>query len=109
MQTLYTLEAQEQVVKPGEPVKILQKHIDQSRQLLVYLLYIITEVARYAETDSRVRRARSLRRAMTDAVNAAAERTPVTRARCNIGCLSHPYGPRAAEYSGADPLRHCRA
>lgn len=52
MQTLYTLEAQEQAVKPGEPVNILQKHVDQSRQLLVYLLYIITEVARYAETDS---------------------------------------------------------
>jgi N utilization substance protein B len=52
MQTLYTLEAQEQAVKPGEPVKILQKHVDQSRELLVYLLYIITEVARYAETDS---------------------------------------------------------
>lgn len=52
MQTLYTLEAQEQAVNPGESVKILQKHIDQSRQLLVYLLYIITEVARYAETDS---------------------------------------------------------
>ncbi len=52
MQTLYTLEAQEQAMKPGEPLKILQKHVDQSRQLLVYLLYIITEVARYAETDS---------------------------------------------------------
>ncbi len=60
MQTLYTLEAQEQEVKPGESVKILQKHIDQSRQLLVYLLYIITEVARYAETDSRVRASKHL-------------------------------------------------
>jgi N utilization substance protein B len=60
MQTLYTLEAQEQETKPGEPVKILQKHIDQTRQLLVYLLYIITEVARYAETDSRVRASKHL-------------------------------------------------
>lgn len=55
MQTLYTLDAQEQTVKPGEPVRILQKHFDHSRQLLVYLIYCITEVARYAETDSRVR------------------------------------------------------
>jgi len=55
MQTLYTLDAQEQTVKPGEPTRILQKHFDQSRQLLVYLIYSITEVARYAETDSRVR------------------------------------------------------
>jgi N utilization substance protein B len=52
MQTLYALEAQEQGMKPGEPVKILQKHFDQSRELLAYLLYFITEVARYAETDS---------------------------------------------------------
>jgi len=61
MQTLYTLEArepmegQEPTVKPGEPVAILQKHFDQSRQLLTYLIYFITEIARYAETDSRVR------------------------------------------------------
>ena len=55
MQTLYTLDAQEQTVKPGEPIRILQKHFDQSRQLLVYLIYSLTEVARYAETDSRVR------------------------------------------------------
>jgi N utilization substance protein B len=55
MQTLYTLDAQEQTVKPGEPIRILQKHFDHSRQLLVYLIYCITEVARYAETDSRVR------------------------------------------------------
>jgi N utilization substance protein B len=61
MQTLYTLEAreplgaQEPPAKPGEPVAILQKHFDQSRQLLTYLIYFITEIARYAETDSRVR------------------------------------------------------
>src|ERR1700733_11548378 len=55
MQTLYTLEAQEAPPKPGEPARILQKHFDQSRQLLTYLIYFITEIARYAETDSRVR------------------------------------------------------
>ena len=60
MQTLYTLEAQEQAVKPGEPVKILQKHFDQSRQLLSYLLYFIIEIARYAETDSRLRASKHL-------------------------------------------------
>lgn len=60
MQTLYTLEALEQSVKPGEPQRILQKHFDQSRQLLVYLIYFITEVARYAETDSRVRLSKHL-------------------------------------------------
>ena len=60
MQTLYTLEAQEPPVKPGEPVKILQKHFDQSRQLFSYLIYFITEVARYAETDSMRRSSKHL-------------------------------------------------
>ena len=60
MQTLYTLEAQEQAVKPGEPVRILQKHFDQTRQLLTYLIYFVTEIARYAETDSRLRSSKHL-------------------------------------------------
>lgn len=55
MQTLYTLEAQEGTAKPGEHLRILQKHFDQTRQLLTYLTYFVTEVARYAETDSRRR------------------------------------------------------
>ena len=60
MQTLYTLEAQDQALKPGETSRILQKHFDQSRQLLSYLLYFIIEIARYAETDSRVRASKHL-------------------------------------------------
>src|SRR5580692_8159676 len=60
MQTLYTLDAQEPVSKPGEHTKILQKHFDQTRQLLVYIIYFITEVARYAETDSRLRSSKHL-------------------------------------------------
>src|SRR5580700_10623468 len=60
MQTLYTLEAQELPPKPGEAARILQKHFDQSRQLLTYLIYCITEIARYAETDSRVRASKHL-------------------------------------------------
>jgi transcription antitermination protein NusB len=51
MQTLYSLEAQENM-KMGDAQKILQKHFDQSRQLLVYAIYFLTELARYAETDS---------------------------------------------------------
>ncbi|GGA88043.1 transcription antitermination factor NusB [Puia dinghuensis] len=69
MQTLYTLEAQEQAAgeevqkQPGrsvDPLRILQKHFDQSRQLLSYLIYFITEIARYAETDSRLRASKHL-------------------------------------------------
>ena len=51
MQTLYSLEAQDNE-KTGDAQKILQKHFDQSRQLLMYLIYFLTELARYAETDS---------------------------------------------------------
>ena len=54
MQTLYSLEAQDSQddTRTGDAQKILQKHFDQSRQLLVYLIYFLTELARYAETDS---------------------------------------------------------
>lgn len=51
MQTLYSLEAQENQ-KPGDAQKILQKHFDLSGQLLIYLIFFLTELARYAETDS---------------------------------------------------------
>ncbi len=51
MQTLYSLEAQNNH-KTGDAQKILQKHFDQSGQLFVYLIYFLTELARYAETDS---------------------------------------------------------
>lgn len=51
MQTLYSLEAQESQ-KTADALRILQKHFDQSRQLLIYLIYFLTELARYAETDS---------------------------------------------------------
>jgi N utilization substance protein B len=60
MQTLYTLDAQKDPPKPGEAVKILQKHFDQTRQLFVYLVYFLTELARYAETDSRLRSSKHL-------------------------------------------------
>ncbi|HEX4851255.1 MAG TPA: transcription antitermination factor NusB [Puia sp.] len=60
MQTLYAIEAQEQMAKPGEATRILQKHFDQSRQLFVYLVYFLTELARYAETDSQIRLSKHL-------------------------------------------------
>ena len=59
MQTLYSLEAQENT-KPGEAQKILQKHFDYSRQLLVYLLFFLSEIARYAEKDSARRSSKHL-------------------------------------------------
>ncbi len=52
MQALYTVTTLETEVKPGEPQKILQQHFDQTRALFVYLIWFLTEVSRYAETDS---------------------------------------------------------
>src|ERR1700759_584548 len=60
MQTLYAMEAQEPAEKPADPQKMLQRHFDQSRQLLSYLIYFITGIARYAETDSRLRASKHL-------------------------------------------------
>ncbi|HEV7780658.1 MAG TPA: transcription antitermination factor NusB [Chitinophagaceae bacterium] len=52
MQTVYTTNTLETSVKPGEPRKILQQHFDQTRSLFIYLTWFLTEVSRYAETDS---------------------------------------------------------
>jgi len=60
MQTLYSAETAQGEMKPGEPLKILQKHFDQTRGLLVYLVYVVSEVARYAETDARQKASKHL-------------------------------------------------
>lgn len=52
MQTIYTVSSLEIDKKSTEAQKVLQKHIDQSRSLLVYLIYFLTEVIRYAEKDA---------------------------------------------------------
>ena len=60
MQTLYNITTLESDIKPGEPQKILQNHFDQTRQLFVHLTYFLTEVCRYAETDSHQRAGKHL-------------------------------------------------
>lgn len=52
MQTLYSIESMNNETRPGEPLKILLKNLEHSRQLFTYLVYFITEVARYAEADA---------------------------------------------------------
>ena len=52
MQSLYTLDSISNDVKPGQAVNLLRKQVDQSRRLFVYLVYFISEVARYAEKDA---------------------------------------------------------
>ena len=53
MQTLYALETQDSQISSADAVKLLKKHFDQSRELLVFMAHFITEVARYSETDAR--------------------------------------------------------
>lgn len=60
MQTLYSLETREELINASEAVRLLKKHFDQSRELLVYLIHFLTEVARYAETDARNRASKHL-------------------------------------------------
>jgi N utilization substance protein B len=47
-------------IKPGQEVKTLKKHFDHTRQLFVYTVYFITEVARYAETSALQRASKHL-------------------------------------------------
>jgi transcription antitermination protein NusB len=69
MQTIYTLSTLEQEVKPGEPIKLLLRHFEGSRELLIYLTYFLTEVAAYAEKDSYIRSGKHLPSAADLSVN----------------------------------------
>jgi transcription antitermination protein NusB len=60
MQTLYTVSTLENEISSGEPKKILQQHFDQTRSLFIYLIYFLTEVCRYAETDAHQRAGKHL-------------------------------------------------
>jgi N utilization substance protein B len=60
MQTLYTIAALEGEAKPGDGVKILQKHFDQTRQLFIYLIYFLSEVTHFAEVDALARASKHL-------------------------------------------------
>ncbi len=53
MQTLYSIDSMNGDLKPGEAISILTKKIEQSRNLFTYLVFFITEVVRYVETDAR--------------------------------------------------------
>lgn len=53
MQTLYSVESQDTILTVSDALKLLEKQFDQSRSLLVYLTYLLTEVARYSEVDAR--------------------------------------------------------
>jgi transcription antitermination protein NusB len=69
MQTLYTLDTLSGVAKPGEAASTLNKKIDQSKHLFTYLIYFITEVARYAEVDANQKASKNLPTAADLATN----------------------------------------
>ncbi len=61
MQTLYTVTTS--AGNPGKPVshqKMLEQHFSQTRSLLVYLIWFLTEVTRYAETEAHKRASKHL-------------------------------------------------
>lgn len=60
MQLLYALEPGEESNQKTDAVKTLKKQLNQSCDLFIYLLYFLTEVARYAEKDAQKRANRNL-------------------------------------------------
>jgi len=69
MQTLYAVSAMEKDGKGPAPQKILQQHFDQTRSLLVHLIWFLTEVARYAEKYAHQRASKHLPTAGDLAIN----------------------------------------
>jgi transcription antitermination protein NusB len=57
------------IVKPGEPITTLNKKIEQSKHLFTYLLYFVTETARYAEYDAGQKASKNLPTAADLATN----------------------------------------
>lgn len=60
MQLLYMIECADDAHLFKNPVAELQKQLDKSRELFITLIYIITEVARYAETDAKARASKNI-------------------------------------------------
>ncbi len=60
MQELYARQTRNGMQDKLNPVTNLENQLEQCRQLFVYLLYYITEVARYSETDARLRANKNL-------------------------------------------------
>ena len=60
MQTLYAFEAANGSMTERQARDILKGKLDQSAALFTYLVYLITEVARYVETDSARRSSKHL-------------------------------------------------
>jgi N utilization substance protein B len=60
MQTVYAAETMDPVMPTDKARKMLDNHFDQTRHLFTYLILLITETARYAETDAKHRASKHL-------------------------------------------------
>lgn len=60
MQLLYMIESADSGNTFKQPVQTLEKQLDKSRELFIYLIYFLAEVARYAETNALKRASRNL-------------------------------------------------
>jgi N utilization substance protein B len=59
MQVLYQVESTE-AIADADAIKILVSRLDQTPRLFTYLIYFLTEVARYAEKDANLKASRHL-------------------------------------------------
>lgn len=60
MQLIYMLETSHSDTPAEKPELLLKKNLDKTRELFVYLLFFITEIARYTEEYARYRRSKNL-------------------------------------------------
>ncbi|HEX4957252.1 MAG TPA: transcription antitermination factor NusB [Lacibacter sp.] len=60
MQTLYSCTAADGSITREQATRTLEQHLDQGRELFVFLIHFLTETARYAEADSRQKASKHL-------------------------------------------------
>ncbi len=60
MQLLYMIESADSGNTFKQPIQTLEKQLDKSRELLIYLIFFLSEVARYAETNAQKRASKNL-------------------------------------------------
>jgi transcription antitermination protein NusB len=60
MQVLYSFDTAEQAPEPKELNRALQQKFEQTRDLFIYLLHLLTETARYVETMARQKASKHL-------------------------------------------------
>lgn len=60
MQLLYMIESADSTNTFKQPIQTLEKQLDKSRELFIYLIFFLSEIARYAETNAQKRANKNL-------------------------------------------------